>query len=224
MSAARPRKRIEVRQCLVCSEAFDPGPRRNRRYCEEHRKGIYSRACEECDVMFVGATKTCSDKCSRARKRRLFHESWRSVREKNPVVTKECACCGAKFSSNYYSMKRRYCSRKCGEKAHRSSNSARQVRRISNTKRRARLRGVKLEEVRPIDVFERDNWRCGICRKRIGKKTRYPNPRCATVDHVIPLDSGGEHSMRNVRAAHFACNSTRGVQPIDGGDQLRLIA
>lgn len=32
-----------------------------------------------------------------------------------------------------------------------------------------------------------------------------------TLDHVIPLAKGGEHSRANVRCAHFICNSRRGA-------------
>jgi 5-methylcytosine-specific restriction endonuclease McrA len=32
----------------------------------------------------------------------------------------------------------------------------------------------------------------------------------ASVDHIIPLVLGGEHSMANVQAAHLVCNLRKG--------------
>lgn len=66
-----------------------------------------------------------------------------------------------------------------------------------------------VEDVVPAEVLERDRWTCHLCGKRIGKSYPPYHPRSASVDHVIPLSRGGEHSMQNVRAAHFGCNSAK---------------
>jgi 5-methylcytosine-specific restriction endonuclease McrA len=87
-------------------------------------------------------------------------------------------------------------------------------------KRRARLRAVRVEPVNSVKVYERDRWRCGLCGKQVNKRLEYPHPMSASLDHVIPLSLGGEHSMANVQLAHLSCN----VEKSNGGwQQLALI-
>lgn len=73
-----------------------------------------------------------------------------------------------------------------------------------NAKRRARLRGAHIENVSPLVVFVRDGGKCGICRDSVARKD-------FTLDHIVPLSRGGEHSYRNVQTAHRRCNSSKGA-------------
>ncbi len=86
--------------------------------------------------------------------------------------------------------------------------------RAHNKKHRALKSGASVgEPVQHIVVAERDNWRCHICGKKV-KRADW------SLDHLIPLVHGGEHSYRNVSLAHNTCNKRRwkGVLPA----QLRL--
>lgn len=74
-------------------------------------------------------------------------------------------------------------------------------------RRRARERAAHVEDVDRVVVFERDGWTCGICGDAIDAALPFPDPGCATVDHIVPLAKGGEHSYANCQAAHFGCNS-----------------
>jgi 5-methylcytosine-specific restriction endonuclease McrA len=49
----------------------------------------------------------------------------------------------------------------------------------------------------------------------------WPHPKSASLDHVVPLIDGGEHTYANVQLAHLACN----VGKRDGGhpQQLALV-
>jgi 5-methylcytosine-specific restriction endonuclease McrA len=71
--------------------------------------------------------------------------------------------------------------------------------------RRARRAGVAVERVDPIAVFERDGWKCGICLRPVVKEE-------ASVDHIVPIARGGEHSYANVQLAHLSCNKRKGVK------------
>jgi len=64
-------------------------------------------------------------------------------------------------------------------------------------------------------VFERCGWRCGICGDGIDAQLVYPDPWCATVDHITALSLGGADDDGNLQAAHFTCN-IRKRQPIHG--------
>lgn len=78
------------------------------------------------------------------------------------------------------------------------------------------------ENVSPQVVFETENWCCHICGKKINRRRKFPDQMSATLDHVVPLSKGGEHSYANCRAAHFICNSTK--RDLGSGDQMMLLA
>lgn len=54
-------------------------------------------------------------------------------------------------------------------------------------------------------VFERDGWRCGLCGGHV-------EPEDASLDHVVPLSKGGEHSYANTQCTHWKCNNTKGAK------------
>lgn len=80
-------------------------------------------------------------------------------------------------------------------------------------RRRALAKGAPVvERVRRQEVFARDRWICGLCHRPVKRAD-------ASLDHIVPLAVGGEHSYRNVQCAHRRCNSAKGAK-IKG--QLRL--
>lgn len=81
--------------------------------------------------------------------------------------------------------------------------------RDNRKRRRARERGARVEDFTSTEVYERDNWICGICSEPIPRDVVWPDLRSPSVDHVVPLSRGGEHSMRNVQASHLSCNSRK---------------
>ncbi len=84
-----------------------------------------------------------------------------------------------------------------------------------------RHRGQSPDHFSALEIFERDRWVCGICRKRIDPKLRAPHRMAATLDHLIPVIEGGIDSRANTRAAHQSCNSSRNHR--GGGEQLLLV-
>lgn len=77
------------------------------------------------------------------------------------------------------------------------------------------------EVVRLVDVAERDGHRCQLCGRAVRPSLAHPHPMSASLDHVVPLSKGGEHTMANVQLAHLDCNMRKGNRP--AGEQLRLI-
>jgi 5-methylcytosine-specific restriction endonuclease McrA len=67
------------------------------------------------------------------------------------------------------------------------------------------------ETFSPQEVFDRDEWVCGLCGVPIPADVRHPDPRSASVDHVVPLARGGAHTRENVQA-HLACNLRKGAR------------
>lgn len=66
------------------------------------------------------------------------------------------------------------------------------------------------EEFTHLEIFERDNWMCFLCGKKIDKRLRRPNWMAATLEHIKPLcvfeDISLWHTRANVAAAHAKCN------------------
>jgi len=96
-----------------------------------------------------------------------------------------------------------------------------EVARLGRRKYRALKRGASHEPYTTDYVFERDNWMCQICGRKINKRLKWPNPQSKSIDHIIPLSRGGNDSPLNVQAAHLRCNV--GKNATNKG-QLRLFA
>lgn len=74
---------------------------------------------------------------------------------------------------------------------------------------RARVRDAFVEDVDPLVVFDRDKYVCQRCGTQC-QRSSYPARDYATVDHVIALTNGGEHSYSNTQTLCFSCNAAKG--------------
>jgi 5-methylcytosine-specific restriction endonuclease McrA len=93
---------------------------------------------------------------------------------------------------------RRYCTRACR-------------RAVQRKTRKAKIRRGYVEAVSLTVLRERDNGTCRICGRPVDFARRSPHPAAATIDHVVALSRGGEHSYRNTQLAHLRCNSEKGA-------------
>lgn len=123
----------------------------------------------------------------------------------------QCRTCGADFMAKCAYT---FCSPQC----RRNDPGYRDQRRKGKALRRARKHLATVEPVSPRRVFERDGWMCGICHRPVPRGTVVPHPLAPTLDHIIPLSGGGDHSYSNTQCAHFICNVRKGA----GDGQLRL--
>jgi 5-methylcytosine-specific restriction endonuclease McrA len=83
-------------------------------------------------------------------------------------------------------------------------------RRSRSQLRRARFYGVGYEKFLATEIFKRDNWTCGICNEPIDKTLKWPDLGSVSIDHIIPLSKGGNHTKVNTQAAHLGCNIRKG--------------
>ena len=74
--------------------------------------------------------------------------------------------------------------------------------RLSHYNAKRRAIEASGEVILRSEVYKRRGGKCGICRKRVA-------PDNFHVDHIVPLNRGGEHSYRNVQLAHPSCNSRK---------------
>ena len=88
-------------------------------------------------------------------------------------------------------------------------------------KRRALEESAYVEDVYRREIMERDNWTCHLCTKKIPKDVEYPHPKYGSLDHLVPVSLGGEHSKRNIAAAHLRCNIIKGNRV--AGEQLAIV-
>ncbi len=183
------------------------------RYFEKHGRGPVCEVpwaeCSECGKWFLqrrGAV-VCSEECRLARGRRTYRDYAEARKGANKCVCQEC---GKVFEAPYGDKRRQFCSVECGKRFN---------GRISKHVRRGRLRGNPTERLDPLAVFERDGWICGICGKPVSKRWKSPDPRSASLDHIVPLSRGGSHTWENVQCAHRGCNVMKSDR---GPGQLRM--
>lgn len=175
-------------------------------YRQDHR-GKYSpsggqtdevRNCRQCKKEYAPKLRTESYFCSRICKDKNRKEMDKAAR----IASKSerlCSGCNKKIPRTARADKK-WCSDECASivRGH-----------TSNTKRRIRTT-EEIENFNRNDVYERDKWICQLCKKPVNPNLSYPNPLCASLDHVIPLSRGGSHKTTNVQLAHLHCNTSRG--------------
>lgn len=173
---------------------------------------LYDSLCVVCDAGFSYAKSGsgrrryfCSETCKKARyKGRKY-----AVLPKRP-----CPTCSVTFTprkSSRAKPEQLYCSLSCRPspvpRVYACDASRKQA---SEHRRRARRRVLEVDRFDPIAVFERDNWICGICCLPVDPTEQFPSHMSVSLDHVVPLASGGAHSIENSQCSHWICNSRKG--------------
>lgn len=173
-----------------------------------------TRSCVICGGEFKPkrhASRTCSRSCSARLHRDSPTEVCAVVDCVRPVRAK--GLCASHYNATHPD-------RKTWKK-----NGQPEVRRAAlrrkTQKRRAITRGVEAENIDRDVVGERDGWVCGLCGTSIDPRLAWPNPLSPSLDHVVPLSTGGAHVASNVQISHLRCNLLKGNR--GGGEQLRLI-
>lgn len=85
-------------------------------------------------------------------------------------------------------------------------------RKANYQKRRAQKLNLPADAVRTLDVYERDEWVCGLCSLPVDRELAYPDPSSASLDHILPLSKGGHHVFENVQLGHLSCNVRKGAR------------
>lgn len=60
-----------------------------------------------------------------------------------------------------------------------------------------------------LEIFERDGWVCQWCHEPVDPSLKGRHPMMKSLDHIVPLVRGGEHSRANTQLVHFRCNSAK---------------
>ena len=75
----------------------------------------------------------------------------------------------------------------------------------AHARRRASFYTEVIEDVSRDEIAERDGHTCHICGLWVSVHEM-------TLDHVVPLIKGGEHTKENIKLAHGECNSRKGAR------------
>jgi hypothetical protein len=118
-----------------------------------------------------------------------------------------CSECGIAVTS---SNGARTCSQDCADM--RSEGK----RTHKGGRRKVLEAGMKLSKTLRLRVANRNGWVCQICFLPVPRGQQWFNkigqPLYPSLDHIIPLANGGEHSEINLTLTHFRCNSTKGTR------------
>ena len=170
-----------------------------RRRAENAAKPRHKSACIQCSGIFESkhaAPKFCSTTCN---------NQWRDAH--NDARCSEANCGRGVRAKGLCAMHWRRKARADG----REVNSPWDERRKSNyQKRRALKMQLPADDIRPLDVYERDEWVCNICTDPVDRDLSWPDPMSPSLDHVLPLSLGGHHTLENVALAHLSCNVRKG--------------
>ena len=205
------------RQCLLCGRTFKPKRADRGKCCSRGcglayngfavavRKGggrIFVRSkrklCVGCGKVHGRASPYCTVDCKSQNAKTYYA----------PITHSVCRNCGVSFDRRSTGATRWMCSEVC------ANDAAATVKRKNRKARRALERGaVRAESVDPLEVFERDNWRCGICKRKTHKAKRGTYHQLAPeLDHIVALANGGSHTWENVQCSCRECNGRKGAR------------
>ena len=156
--------------------------------------------CKECNKWLAYTNSSSTNKSliasiAPSRRKPVFCKRCRpmamndlKVERSKPAI---CKACGEGYMSR--DKRSKYCSKVCRD-------------HVWNFKRRTTKKNKWVDDVSIKYLWKRDKCICGICGQRVYKKFKWPDIRCGSVDHVIALSNGGDHSYGNTQLSHLGCN------------------
>lgn len=191
-------------RCIVCGREFE------RAFFTVKTKGVRCPYCADKEKAEERERREKEKQqiaeMKRARKRLVFVlkkiSEAKAQEERRAEKRHECPVCGAMTD------RRKYCSAKCKNRA---------LSKRKEMKRRVKIRDALIDnDITVESLYKRDGGICYLCGGKCNLEdytTRNGSIICGdwypSVDHVIPLAKGGEHSWANVRLAHRICNSLK---------------
>lgn len=219
MGDSNARTMLGTRACRWCGAEFEWHPKVRTTYCSNPCRAadqiarktcpVPWRQCATCERWFVGS-KTRRTYCSLDCRPESYY-----IPTSGLATEAICVECGKPFTYRSTTRPRTVCSIECRRQRLRPSH------RTAKARRRARLKGATVERFTTTAILERDAWRCQLCGRPTKRNALVPHPEAPTLDHIVPLSQGGDHTRANVQCAHFLCNVLKGANP--QGEQLRLI-
>jgi hypothetical protein len=188
--------------CRACFAAYNRG---ERGASAQHQPLI----CQQCGQSYTPKQLRKAMFCSRECKESARTAAQAAANLARKPTNRTCMHCGELLPQSKQ-INAIFCNEKCNYGAHALQR---------------KLRARTGEEGKPgylrAFICDRDHWRCGICGKAVNKTRRYPDPLCASLDHVTPVSQGGTNDLWNLRLTHLRCNLVRGNR--GGDEQLAML-
>jgi 5-methylcytosine-specific restriction endonuclease McrA len=165
-----------------------------------------SKTCKHCTSTFM----TCWPRqafCSKQCRQDFFNAKNNALRAPKHAP-RPCDICTIEYTPTRSDSLT--CSNRC--RARLNYRRSREWRTEWARARRAARRGLLTEDFSLLDIAERDRWRCQICGHSVDKTLKWPHTQCGTMDHIVPIALGGEHSRANCQLAHANCNRSKGAR------------
>jgi 5-methylcytosine-specific restriction endonuclease McrA len=128
-------------------------------------------------------------------------------KNKQEMASRSCKTCGKQVGYNFGSPKT-FCSKACAKANVKTRPEYKELIKAHRKRRKAIERGAKHgESFNYRQIFERDKWRCQMCRIKTPEKLRGTyEPNAPELDHILPLSKGGLHSIDNAQLLCRKCN------------------
>lgn len=218
----------EQHVCLNCGKEYTWNNGHPHKFCsrdcwkqwlKDHRvkkdteRTIYKRKCEWCDKEFSTKflnQKYCSIECRDKASSKIHRDRWKQNYIPQTYICKEC---GTAFTTKYKDTHSVFCCKSCADKYDRriEHKSERHRKYMSRYKgyRLQQIRENYVEDVSYNGIYKRDHGICKICGLPVIYDKHADNNWSGTIDHIVPVSLGGEHSMNNCQLAHRLCNSLK---------------
>jgi len=161
------------------------------------------KACPECSAMFTPARTTAQVYCSLRCQRRALADS----------KTRICSEPGCDRPHRAKGLCNMHYKAKLRSEGRIKTPAWDERRRANWQKRYALSRGAEdAESFDYREIFDRDNWTCGICSEPVDPDLSWPDPLSVSLDHIVPVSRGGKHARDNAQCSHLGCNVRKGAR------------
>jgi 5-methylcytosine-specific restriction endonuclease McrA len=179
------------------------------------------RQCEMCHCAYTPTyteQRTCSRMCGvalRYKVTKTYAITMQYIQTEALIAT--CIQCGLRFLAA--STRQGICSDECRrtriceqiKTGYHDGRYRDQLLAAAHNRRARMLAMTDTESISLTVVAERDKWTCGICHKPVPTQTpKDDRSQMASLDHVIPVAKGGQHTYDNIQLAHYRCNLSKG--------------
>lgn len=142
----------------------------------------------------------------------LCEAHYMRIRRRGTLEAGQCSICQEPLPPES-TASRKYCTA-CGLERRRARA------RDQEHRRRVWLLEGACEKIDSVEIYERDGWKCGLCHRKVNPNLSWPHRMSPSLDHIVPISTGGGHVRTNVHLAHLTCNLSK--QNRGGGEQLML--
>jgi hypothetical protein len=213
------------RLCVACGGPIAEGKKQSAKYCTKKcGKAYYQRANHErarlanrkSYHLHRESRRASANDPAKAERKRKYAEAYRA-KHRDRMLAKDRAYAESHREQRRANMVKYNArpERKLHTHLWRRTSKKQRVGMLSQGfLLRTPSRDLLIEQIDPVDVFNRDGWKCQLCgvdlvwpEPGVKRSTRRNSP---TVDHIHPVALGGKHEMANVRSACVGCNLSQG--------------